>query len=188
MPWAGDWYLWSVFALHYDVAYFAEPMVCYREHELSMTNQLTRTEAAACCDEEISIPWDIKKRADEAQFVRVSRDCLRAVSELYAKCAATNRFGLGSPVMSLKRFEESLCHNCKNEGERNWVRARVFAEMGNELYWQGDVAAARQFYGAALRLRPLMPRVIAKRLLLSLGRPGSYFRGVIRSLASGGGQ
>ncbi len=32
MPWCGDWYLWCVFALHYDVAYFAEPMVCYRKH------------------------------------------------------------------------------------------------------------------------------------------------------------
>ena len=31
----GDWYLWSVFALFYDAGYFAEPMVCYRQHELS---------------------------------------------------------------------------------------------------------------------------------------------------------
>src|SRR5688572_8994109 len=26
MPWAGDWYLWCLFALYYDVAYFAEAM------------------------------------------------------------------------------------------------------------------------------------------------------------------
>src|SRR4051812_2463554 len=34
MPWACDWYLWSLYALHRDVAYFEEPMICYREHEL----------------------------------------------------------------------------------------------------------------------------------------------------------
>jgi glycosyltransferase involved in cell wall biosynthesis len=39
LPFAGDWYLWCAFALHYDVAYFAEPMVNYREHTESMTGQ-----------------------------------------------------------------------------------------------------------------------------------------------------
>jgi glycosyltransferase involved in cell wall biosynthesis len=42
MPWAGDWYLWCVFALYFDVGYFAEPMVCYREHDLSMTSSRTQ--------------------------------------------------------------------------------------------------------------------------------------------------
>src|SRR5262249_9321183 len=40
MVWAADWYLWCLFALSFDVAYFAEPMVSYREHDLSISSSL----------------------------------------------------------------------------------------------------------------------------------------------------
>jgi hypothetical protein len=185
MPWAGDWYLWSLFALHHDVAYFKEPMVCYREHGMSMTSQLTRTQAAACCEEEISIPWEIKRRADAAGFWRVSRHCLGAVSEMYARCAATRRFDMSVPILSLREIEESVRHNTDSEEERNWVHSRVFAKMGSEFYWQGDVASARRFYEAALRASPLMIHVLLKRILLSFGGAGNYLRSVIRSLRLG---
>ena len=56
MPWAGDWYLWCVFALHTDVAYFAEPMVYYREHELSMTTSFMTQNLGACSADDLSIP------------------------------------------------------------------------------------------------------------------------------------
>lgn len=183
MPWAGDWYLWCLFALHTDVAYFCEPMVCYRDHGLSMTNQLTRTQAAVCCGEEIAIAWNIKKRADQAGLRAVSRACLRALCARYAKCAAATRFGLPSPVLSLDDVEESLRRNASSEQEKRWVRARTLAAMASQYYHQGDVASAKQFYEAAFRANPLLLGVIAKRALLSLGAAGDLLRGFIRFLA-----
>src|SRR5262249_48829682 len=42
LPFASDWYMWCVIAMYYDVAYFAEPMVYFREHEASLTSSFTR--------------------------------------------------------------------------------------------------------------------------------------------------
>jgi hypothetical protein len=185
MPWAGDWYLWCLFSLHHDVAYFDEPMVCYRDHDLSMTNQLTRTQALKCCEEEVAIQWAIKKKADLAGFARVSRDCLGAVSYVYAKSTARLRFGLPIPAMSMDQFEESLCRNASNERERKWVRSTMFAAIGDQHYWEGDIASAAKSYDAALAINPLQPKVIAKRTLTLLGGAGGFFRSSIRLLALG---
>jgi hypothetical protein len=179
MPWAGDWFLWCLFALYYDVAYFAEPMVGYRDHALSMTNQLTQGQAEACCLEEIAIPWIIKTKADEAGFRRESRECLRGVADAYARSVARKRFGRPQPAMDLDHFEASLSRNTPNVRVRNWVRARVYAGIGNEYYWQGDIPLAKRFYQTALRMNPLMAGVLAKRLLLALGGSGHGLRTLI---------
>ena len=50
LPYSGDWYLWLIFALHHDVAYFAEPMAYYREHELSMTNSFVGEDVRICSE------------------------------------------------------------------------------------------------------------------------------------------
>ena len=183
MPWAGDWYLWCLFALHHDVAYFAEPMVCYRQHGLSMTNQLTRTKPAACYEEEIAIPWDIKRKADAAGFRDVSRSCLRAVALIYAQHAASKRFDVPHPTLNLDKFEESLQQNTASEDERNFVRAHAFGDMASRYYWQGDTRLAKQFYEAAFRTNPWAPGVIVKRALLSLGTAGDLLRTMIRLVA-----
>lgn len=176
MPWAGDWYLWCLFALHFDVAYFAEPMVCYRAHELSMTNKLWKEDVATCCEEDVRIPWTIKRKADVAGFHAVSRNCLDAVASVYALTIATKRYGMSKPSLTLGQFEESLCRNNTSERERDRVRSRVYAGVGNEYYWQGDIASAKNFFRLALKKDFWMGAVHVKRLLLSLGRPGEYLR------------
>jgi hypothetical protein len=181
MPWAGDWYLWCLFALRFDVGYFAEPMVCYREHELSMTNKLWKEDVVACCEEDVAIPWAIKVKADEAGFRHVSRDCLIALAQIYAKSIALQRYKMSRPSLDLKEFENSLCANSANETERHFVRARVLASLGNEYYWQGDRLLASQFYDSALKMDPRMMKIAAKRLLISFGGPGDYLRKWINS-------
>jgi hypothetical protein len=183
MPWAGDWYLWCLFALDHDVAYFDEPMVCYRQHDLSMTTTLTLTKAMACCEEEIAICWEIKRRADRAGRRDVSREALRAVSEIYAKNAASTRFGLSSPLLTMQHVEDSLSRSTDSDAERTLVRARTLALMGSEHYWHGDRRAAARCYDAALRIDPLQPSVAVKRALITFGGAGDAFRGTVRSLA-----
>jgi glycosyltransferase involved in cell wall biosynthesis len=182
MPWAGDWYLWCVFALHYDVGYFAEPMVCYRKHELSMTNLLWEKGADACCEEDVAVPWAVKQKADEAGLWNVSKDCLEAVGEVYARNIARNRYGMSRPSLTLEEFEKSLCRHSAIETERTRVRARVYASMGDEYYWRAELVRAKEYYQMALKKNPRMLSIYAKKLLLSLGKRGDYVRERILSV------
>src|SRR6185437_6795665 len=102
MPWGGDWYLWCSFALISDAAYFAEPMVCYREHQLSMTNLLMDQDLKACSSDDISIPWAIKRKAESAGFQEVVKSCLQAIAGEYARHIASKRYRTSTDVsMSL---------------------------------------------------------------------------------------
>jgi len=176
MPWAGDWYIWGLFALHYDVGYFAEPMVCYREHELSMTTQLWRENVLGCVEEDVAVPWAIKRKADAASFKEVSRDCLRAVARTYSDSILFARYSAKGPSLTLEQFEASLAQSPADESDRLWVRARIYEELGNAAYWRGDRAQARSYYRAARQKHAWMPGVMAKQLLLNLGWAGDWLR------------
>lgn len=182
MPWAGDWYLWCLFAMHFDVAYFAEPMVCYRQHELSMTTSLMQKGAGACCEEDVAIAWAIKQKADEAGFRKLSRECLKAIALLYSRNIASRRYAMSRPSSTLDQFEESLARHCSSAPEQRRLRAQVYSGMASEYYWQGDSALAKTFTRAALKESPLMIDVRLKELLLSLGKPGDFVRKALSSL------
>jgi glycosyltransferase involved in cell wall biosynthesis len=181
LTWRGDWYLWCIFALSFDVGYFAEPMVCYREHDLSITNALTRQENIEnMVANDIAVPWMVRQKALELGLLKVSEECLHAVAHEYARhCASTQHEWLervSTSAMSLDAFEDSLCHRTNDESERNWIRARVFAGMGDIFCFRGDRRGAGKFYLRALRKDPMMAKVYIKLILLSLGSPGNYVR------------
>jgi glycosyltransferase involved in cell wall biosynthesis len=180
MPFCGDWYLWSLFALYHDVGYLSDPMVCYREHhDLSMTSQLTTAKLDACALEEIAIPWIIKQKAREAGYTSLNEPCLKAIAVTYARTMASERYRGSSFFMNFDLFEDSLARHETSEAERNCVRALVSMRIGNEYYWQGDLNLARKFYGAALQQDPWMMSARIKNLLLGLGKPGEYVRKTI---------
>lgn len=183
MRWCGDWFLWCLFALYCDVAYFAEPMVCYREHHtLSMTSKLTRESLDDCAAEEISVPWIIKRRAEESGFFRVAKECLSGVAQTYARTFVNERYRESSLFMNFELLEDSLRQNTTDEVERNWVRSQLYERIGNECYWQRELASAKQFYQMALKSNPWMVQVHTKRVLLSLGKTGEYLRKIIHSV------
>ena len=174
MPWAGDWYLWCLFALYFDVGYFAEPMVCYRQHGLSMTNKLWDENAGECCEEDVAIAWTIKHKADELGFKHVSKATLEAIAGISARSIVSARYGMPRPWLNLERFEGSLYRNTSDEAERRWVRARLFASMANQYFWQGERPLAKRLYGDSLKMDPWMMDIYAKQLLLLLGAPGEF--------------
>jgi glycosyltransferase involved in cell wall biosynthesis len=183
MPWAGDWYLWCLFALHCDVGYFTEPMVCYREHHpLSMTSKLTREKLDACAAEELAIAWAITRKARDRGNARVAKSCLYGLAHTYARTLASERFRDSSYFMNLERMETSLREYIPCDDVRSWVQARVYAGVANELYWQKDFITAKQFYHAAIKKDPWMLGVNFKRLLLSFGKTGDNLRELISSL------
>jgi glycosyltransferase involved in cell wall biosynthesis len=182
MPWAADGHLWCVFALHFDVGYFAEPMACYREHELSMTNSVMQGDLQICAAEDLGMPWVIRQAADEVGCRDISRACLQAAVNEYVLSIASRRYRTSKSRMTLGRFEQLLCRSTASETERNWVRARVYAGIASQCYWQGELPSAKRFYFAGLRKDPWMPKVLAKWFLLSLGNPGGYVLRSVRSL------
>jgi hypothetical protein len=182
MPWCGDWFLWCLFALYCDVAYFAEPMVCYREHHaLSMTSKLTRESLDACAAEEVAVPWIIRRKAQESGFSCLAKECLSGVAQTYARTIVSERYRESSFFMNFEMLENSIRQNITEEAEREWLWVRVYEKMGNECYWQRELVSAKQFYQMALMNNPWMVTVHAKRWLLSLGKMGDYLRGMIFS-------
>jgi glycosyltransferase involved in cell wall biosynthesis len=182
MIWAADWYLWCLFAVSFDVAYFAEPMVCYREHNLSVTSSFTQKDKIELCvAADIAVPWLVREKADEHGFKSLSRNCLRAVANEYARHGGSKQYRGSVSSMSVDDFEKSLCRGTDNERERNWIRARFYAAKGDRLYSKGDLKAARRFYLDGLRNDPRMVSVYPK-LLLSLGRLGVHLRRLLRTV------
>jgi glycosyltransferase involved in cell wall biosynthesis len=182
MPWAGDWYLWSLFAMHYDVAYFAEPMLCYREHHsLSMTQRLTRDKVDACALEEIAISWTLFDKAHRAGYAALKRACLLGIASAYARILGSERYERSRYHMNLDAFESSLDQRRVSGSERRWIRARVYAQLANTLYWRGQPADARRWFREALGQDRLLADVYPKLAFLALGRRGDLWRAYIRS-------
>ena len=126
-------------------------MVCYREHELSITNALTRQENAEnVVANDVAVPRMVRKKALELRLPKGSKKCLHAVAHQYARhCALAQHEWLdrvSRSRMSIHEFEESLCRSTDSERERNWVRARVFAQMGDIYCFRRDRQTARKLY------------------------------------------
>jgi glycosyltransferase involved in cell wall biosynthesis len=85
LPWNGDWYLWCLFSVYFDVGYFAEPMVCYREHDLNITHSLLADALNHCTAADIAMPWIIKPIAERAGFPAVAQMCVRSAVQEYVR-------------------------------------------------------------------------------------------------------
>ena len=181
MPWAGDWYLWSLFAIHFDVAYFAEPMVFYREHELSMTNTLMTKSIEALSEEDVGLVSSIKQKADAAGFYSVSRDCLRSLGYIYGHNMASGRFHNCQKIMTWDEFEASLDRHISTEEEKVFIRSQACATMADEYLSRGDKLSAKRYYQACLDYDRWNAEVHMKRLFLAIGKPGKYLRKALRS-------
>jgi glycosyltransferase involved in cell wall biosynthesis len=183
MGWAGDWYLWCIFALSFDVAYFAEPMVCYREHDLNMTAIITdREKVSRCAAADIAIPWMIKCESEKHGFHSLSKKCLNVVAGEYAKQARSKTYRSAETLMTPEEFERSLCASTESEAERTLIRAR-FLEGVADRFWQlGIRRAALKGYWAAVRLDPRLYKIYPKLLLVPFGRFGNRVRDSLGTL------
>jgi hypothetical protein len=184
LPWASDWYLWSILALHGDVAYFAEPMVCCRIHTASLTSQLTSEKARSCAFELLAVPWRIRKKVEEAGARQLAKVCLQAIADEYTRSVEAARFETAtSSAMTLDEVEESLRQHGANELETRWLLARAHAAVADRCYWHSQMSQAQRYYISALRKDPWMPTSWLKLALLSTGALGNRVR---KSLRHGG--
>jgi len=180
--WGGDWYLWCAFALHYDIGYLAEPMVCYREHELAMSVIVTEQQSQNCFLADVAVPWIIKQQADKAGYGAVSQKCLRSLAALYAQHIVGKDYRTSKSTITVETFEDSLCWNTSNERERAWIRSRTFNDVADLYFDRRDYVHAKRYYRQALEHDPWMAKTQAKRLLLSGGKLGDLVRRRLRRL------
>jgi glycosyltransferase involved in cell wall biosynthesis len=183
--WGGDWYLWLLFSLNYDVAYFAEPMVCYREHELSMTNTITRERIDSCWHSELAVITMISQAAKEKGALRVYWACLGALAKFYAKhCASKPYEWLGQTSWStidLEQVEFTLAQGPYTDREKVWIRSRLMVALADIYYSKSDFVSARLFYFKGLSLNPfILPGYL--KVILSLGGPGRRVRRFLRAV------
>jgi glycosyltransferase involved in cell wall biosynthesis len=85
LPWNGDWYLWCLFALYSDVGYFAEPMVCYRDHDLNITHTLLANASHHCTSADMAMPWIIKPIAQRLGYSAVAQECVRSAARQFVR-------------------------------------------------------------------------------------------------------
>jgi glycosyltransferase involved in cell wall biosynthesis len=173
LPYAGDWYLWCLFARHSDVAYFADPMVNYRQHAQSMSNILTRKEHAK---DNTEISWRIAHLAREIGCRTLVKKSLKSVADYYARYLFSARSCSASDSMCAVELEELIRQHALDGREARAVRAGVYSGLGNDYYYHQEFAQAIRHYGMALDVNPWMPKVWVKSVLLRMGRIGRYFR------------
>lgn len=177
MEWSGDWYLWCAFALTYDVAYFAEPMVCYRAHALSMTSTLSREENLhKCSGGDLAVPLKIRTHARELGLQQVMEKCFHAIANEYVQQCKSKKYQAAAWSLSLPAFETSLRENISSKRERDYIRARVFDGMGDSLWAAGERSRAQESYLASAKMEPRAVKPYLKFLLVSLRVPGNHAR------------
>ena len=175
MPNSGDWYLWCVFALHYDVVYLAEPMVCYRVHDKNMSEGLKKTNPHIITNDNFAVRWTLKNRAEALGDTSVVSLCKDAIATYYSHLIA-DELSTNIYHRTLEECEQSIACYAANRDEEVEIRTRLYTALGDQYYSRHDINRAVQWYRASLHERRCSLRTLVKYLLLHLGGVGVRFR------------
>jgi glycosyltransferase involved in cell wall biosynthesis len=180
MPHQGDWYLWFRWALDYDVAYLAEPMVNYRAHDLNIMKDLISRVPDTVFRDEVNVLWRTKKHCEEQGEWRLAARCEESVTVKYARAAASVLYADVSShrSMSTEQCEHELRANASDEPEYKRLCAKFRGYLANQHWRHGEFARAREDYVRALREKWVRPNIWLKILLLRMGggQMGILFR------------
>jgi glycosyltransferase involved in cell wall biosynthesis len=178
MPHQGDMYLWFLWALDYDVAYFSEPMVNYRLHEQSMMRRFLSSFPKTVFTDESNVLWRIERAAHRKGFRKLALYIERFISNKYAHAAAVKLYGESCVTWALtvKECDEALAANATSRSQYYRLRTMFDSLLGDKHWHHCDFRKARRSYIAALRGDWNMPKVWAKLLFASMGRFGFMLR------------
>jgi glycosyltransferase involved in cell wall biosynthesis len=179
MPYGGDWYLWCVFALNYDVAFFADPMVSYRVHDLSMSTIMARKNMRAIFADIIGLPVRLRREGERLGDAAIVARCRETVIRQYADCLASKEVRDQKSQISLAEFEESLAEFTGSAEERREIRWQVFCGAGDRFCWQQAIGDSASMYWKALAIKPYRLSVWLKLALLKTGNTGNKIRNVL---------
>jgi glycosyltransferase involved in cell wall biosynthesis len=166
MPFAEDWYFWCAFALHYDVAYFAEPMVNYRLHNLSMTNTLRTRHIAIVSRALLAVCWRMKGKISAAGNRSLKRHCMQETFRRYFAAIVDNS-------ANLEEFDFYVHGFVNDARECKPIEKRAFGSAVFQLYLRQDFQRASELYKFAVHRKGWMsPFLWIDYVLLKLGRSG----------------
>jgi len=172
LPFAGDWYLWCLFALHYDVAYFAEPMVNYRVHEGSMTTTLITSDIRRLSKDDFAVRSRIKNELVKAGLDELARYCRSMIVDDFVHFLATKKWRGTKYRMTLEEFDESLQACSDDRLEQEQMRREVLARVGQHLHWDEDLAPDLRLYRLAVQHGGVNWKLYLKYWILLLGPLG----------------
>lgn len=183
LPFAGDWYLWALFALHYGVAYIAEPLVNYREHPGSMTRVLLQDDDTILWSDDLAVRWRILDRIREAgvpELVRTWEEAL--VSHYVATMQAREYKGVRCKPISVGQLDESLGKYCLEPHNRARLRRAILSRLADALFYDEQYERATEAYASAVGTGDAD---VATRLKYTLARLGPLGRVVRRGIGAG---
>ncbi|WP_407119859.1 glycosyltransferase family 2 protein [Bradyrhizobium sp. STM 3561] len=169
LPYAADWFLWCLFALHYDVAYFSEPMVNYRKHDLSMTNHLTGEHFAVRFKDGLAVLWRIHNEARALGYLDVVGLCRYRIAYQYGHNIVGRQFGKSTFLMTVQEFEDSLHENTIDPLEENAIRARTWEIVADRCFARREFQRARSYYALSRKYDGARLAITVKQALLGLG-------------------
>lgn len=172
MPYAADWYLWCVLALHYRVAYFSEPMVWCRVHEESLTTLFTRGVAPVCVVDELNVLWRVSRQAELAGMFCLRGACNLSISRRAARALHSGPSGGNRPGLSTVDFETILRSHVTDSKDTEDIWARIYTSLGDEQFWHGEHREATRSYWLGLKLRPWQLKTWTKYILMGTGAFG----------------
>ena len=188
MIWGGDWYLWLAFSIHHDVAYFADAMVCYREHELSMSNAITQRRTDEVWRAELFVVHATMLRARAAGYSALVPMFLRAIANHAAHHAFAKEYRWlqqrSVSTVAMTDILEALDCEVPDPNETRFIRTVMFEQIGDLHESRGDLGAARQWYLRSLGLQASNWKIYWKIALTILGRTGGRMRATLRSATS----
>jgi glycosyltransferase involved in cell wall biosynthesis len=175
LPFAGDWYMWAVFALAWDVGYFREPMVGYRDHELNMTKTFKK-QARLLVADELEVLWRLFDLVKSIGRPNLADATQRAIADQYAYRAVSRARDADAIGLSVEEFEGDLARRGASRKVIAGILARIYAALGDQHHDAGDLPSARACYARSLSHDPSELRTVAKYALLHLGKPGDWIR------------
>lgn len=176
MPYACDWYLWCVLALHYQVAYLADAMVFVRIHEQSLSTAFSQGPTPICVVDELNVLSRVARQVELVGVASQRHAFNVAIASRAARVLEAEPSGIAKRGLSKAEFEVLLRSHMRDVRDEKDLRALVYMAIGDEQYWNGEYRRAEQSYRSGLKLRPLWLGSWAKYLLLRTGSLGDCVR------------
>lgn len=185
MPYAGDWYLWCRFALEFDVAYVAEPMVYYRLHQTNMTEAFTGEDSRKGIEDESRVLWRIHDDARRAGLEEISELARESLTATYVRMLRMTE-DQAPGGLTIQEVYGLVDAHAGDDGLNRKVRGSVLGGLGDHCYWDGDRGRAEDLYRSALTEYPWSVALRLKRFLLQLGGLGATVRRALSAAAGAG--
>jgi hypothetical protein len=167
----GDWFLWAVFAMHYDVAYFAEPMVNYRWHNNQMTNWFVNEQPILHAENNLLCLWQMMKHAQRTGLVSVANACAEALARTSAHYIVAGEDGRPGSL-DYSAIQSFVGRYGTDGTERKSILCLIEKSLGDNYLDRGETVRSVQCYANAIRGGCVTATLLVKYLLSSMGPIG----------------